>query len=269
MTKGVVLFASNNESVLYTDIAEECASRIHRHLNKPVSLITSTPEQIKNVSLFDKIIAVSESDTTQHRKFYNGNQEAMLQWKNFSRADAYNLTPYEETLVIDVDYFLYTDKLNWCFDQPNNLVVAKHSQDLSYWRSDKEFQTLGLSQIDFYWATVFFFRKNKETEIFFDLISHIKDNWTFYKQTYQFSSRLYRNDFSFSIAAHLLKDLVTDLPFALHYITDRDVVLGIRDNCCKALIQQKGKSENYIISDIRNLDLHIMNKLALQELIYE
>jgi hypothetical protein len=267
MTQGILLFASNNDLISYTDIAEECARRCQQYLNKPVSVITSTPEQIKNPQIFDRIIAIADTQTDNVRKFHNGSFETNSQWKNYSRADAWQLTPYDETLVIDVDYFLYTDVLNYCFDQPNDLVVAKTSQDLSYWRDSSEFKYLGLTQLDFYWATVFFFRKTKDTKIFFDLVSHIKDNWTFYKQKYQFSSRLYRNDFSFTIAVHLLKDLVTDLPFDLHYITDRDIVISISDNSCKALIQRQRKSNEYIITDIRDVDLHIMNKIALQELI--
>jgi hypothetical protein len=267
MTQGVLLFASNNDLIKYTDIAEECARRCQKYLNKPISVITSTPEQIKNPQIFDKIIAIADDQLGNVKKFYNGLEETNSQWKNYSRADAWQLTPYDETLVIDVDYFLYTDILNYCFNQPNDLVVAKTSQDLSYWRDSSEFKYLGLTQLDFYWATVFFFRKTADTKTFFDLISHIKDNWTFYKQKYQFSSRLYRNDFSFTIAVHLLKDLVADLPFDLHYITDRDTVIAISDKACKALIQRQRKSNEYVISDIRDIDLHIMNKIALQELV--
>jgi hypothetical protein len=61
--------------------------------------------------------------------------------------------------------------------------------------------------------------------------------------------------------------MVADLPFDLHYITDRDTVISISDKYCKALIQRQRRSNEYIISDIRGVDLHIMNKVALQELI--
>jgi hypothetical protein len=264
MTQGVVLFASNNDAISYTDIAEHCAVRVNRHLNKPVSLITSTADQIKNPGVFDNIISIQDH-TVQQRKFRNGDLESTDIWKNFSRADAYSLTPYDETLVLDADYFLYTDVLNYCFDQPNDLVVARHSKDISFKRSNLEFQHIGFTQIDFYWATVFFFRKTAETQVFFDLVNHIKDNWTFYKHSYQFSSSLYRNDFSFALAAHILKGLVVDLPFPLHYVTDRDVVVSVNDDYCKVLLQKH--SSDYIVSDIRNVDLHIMNKIALQELI--
>jgi hypothetical protein len=265
MTQGVLLFASNNDAISYTDIAEECARRCRQYLNVPVSVVSSTPEQIKNKYVFDKII--SYTDTTPHplRNFKNNDQSVVSEWKNFSRSDAWDLTPYNETLVIDVDYFLFTDKLKYCFDQPTDLVIAKSSQDLSYWRDQSEFETFGLIKNDFYWATVFFFRKTPQTQVFFNLVSHIKDNWIYYKQQYQFSSRLYRNDFSFSIAVSILKDLVSELPFPLHYITDQDTVLSINDKCCKVLLQKRYGKE--IISDIRSLDIHIMNKLALKDLL--
>lgn len=265
MTQGVLLFASNNKEIDYTTLAEQCAIRCKQYLNVPVSLVTTTPLEIKHPEIFDSLIVISEDTEVQYRNFKNSDATSSIGvWKNFSRADAWALTPYDETLVIDVDYFLYTDTLKWCFDQPGDLVIGRHSLDLSFARPSTEFEYLGNTLIDFYWATVFFFRKTDETKTFFELISHIKDNWIFYKQQYQFSSRLYRNDFSFSIAANILSGIVTDLPFKLHFVTDQDVVLSVDDVCCKVLTRQS--PGRYIVADIRGVDLHIMNKLALQEL---
>jgi hypothetical protein len=263
MTRGVLLFASNNDAVKYTDLAEIAAVRCKQYLNVSVSIVTETPDQIKTVSTFDQIITVKET-VEQYKKFNNSNQFKISQWKNFSRADAYDLSPYDETLVIDVDYFLYTDKLKWCFDQPGDLVIAKRSQDVSYTRDNSEFVYLGATQLDFYWATVFFFRKTLENKIFFDFVSHIKDNWRYYKHQYQFNSHLYRNDFSFTIAAHVLKELVTDLPFPLFYIIDKDQVVSFDDISCKIIFNKDSKE---ILSDIRNIDIHVMNKLALKDII--
>lgn len=263
MTKGVLLFASNSELIRYTDLAEICAQRCQQYLKLPVSIVTDSGAEIKNPSIFDKIISTVDN-SNQQRKFYNGDDSSLGQWKNSSRADAYKLTPYNETLVIDVDYFLYTDKLKWCFEQPNDLVIARQSQDVSYCRDNSEFVYLGGTQIDFYWATVFFFRKNEINKIFFDFISHIRDNWSFYKSQYQFSSHLYRNDFSFSIAAHVLKELVTELPFPLLYVIDKDTVITFNNECCKVIFSKNNKQ---ILTDIRNIDIHLMNKLALREII--
>lgn len=267
MSKGVLLFASNNSTTRYTDLAEVCARRCKKHLGVPVSVVSSTPSEIKHSEVFDKIISIPESSQTQLRTFKDGTAEVVSEWKNFSRGYSWDLTPYDETLVIDVDYFLYTDVLNYCFNQESELVVSKYSQDLSFWRDQKEFNTLGITQIDFYWATVFFFKKTEDTKVFFDYIKHIEQNWTYYKYQYQFSSRLFRNDFAFSIAAHELSGLVTPLPFKLHYLTDCDVVLSVTDDYCKTLIQKKNKPSEYVISDIRDVDIHIMNKLALERLI--
>jgi hypothetical protein len=265
MTRGVLLFASNNDAISYTDIAEECAKRCQRYLQVPVSVVSSTPDQIKNKAVFDNIISYTDKTAYSLRDFKNKDQSVVSEWKNLSRSDAWNLTPYDETLVIDVDYFLFTDKLKYCFEQSSDLVISKLSQDLSYWRDQSEFKSFGLIKNDFYWATVFFFRKTSQTKIFFNLISHIRDNWIYYKQQYQFSSRLYRNDFSFSIAVGMLKDIAVELPFPLCYITDQDTVISINESCCKVLIQRPHGKE--IISDIRDLDIHIMNKLALKELL--
>ena len=45
MTRGVLIFAFNNEHTDYVRMAAWCAKRIHRHLDLPVSVVTNAREQ--------------------------------------------------------------------------------------------------------------------------------------------------------------------------------------------------------------------------------
>ena len=45
--------------------------------------------------------------------------------------------------------------------------------------------------------------------MFFDLIKHIEENYIHYRNMYQFKTSVYRNDFAFSIAVHIMNGYQT------------------------------------------------------------
>ena len=55
-----------------------------------------------------------------------------------------------------------------------------------------------------YWATVVYFKKCDFCETFFNLIEYIRDEYNFFQFLYGFKKGFYRNDFSYSIAAHIM-----------------------------------------------------------------
>ena len=86
----------------------------------------------------------------------------------------YIQNPYDETLVIDVDYLICNDSLNAVWNHKEDLLINKKSFDLLSGRYDYDFNRVDDFGIDFYWATAFYFRKSFETEIFFNLLEAIK-----------------------------------------------------------------------------------------------
>ena len=116
MTKGVVLFAYNNALVDYVGLAIKSTKLIKEHLNLPVTLVTDSSDWLNktypdDVALFDNIIS-SLDNTTQKKRFYDGSLHyELVPWKNSTRSNVYELTPYDETLVIDVDYILNSNYL--------------------------------------------------------------------------------------------------------------------------------------------------------------
>ncbi len=271
MSKGVLLFAQNNSSVDYTKLAVYAASRVKKFLNVPVSVVTNDVAKLVSndkLKIIDKIIELDEQ-SPYTKFFYDGASTSVkLQWNNVSRSNAYNLTPYDETLVIDVDYIVNSTTLAYCWQQEQDFLIYKTSFDLAQWRDQREFTYVSDHSIPFYWATTFWFRKTKFTESFFELVSNIKANWHYYKSTYQIHSTNFRNDYGFSIALHILSGFGTDylighMPSKMYYITDRDFLVSINDITMNFLVEKEGSVNEYIHAKTHGLDVHVMNKFSL------
>ncbi len=273
MTQGVLIFAFNNSEIDYVELAIHAAKKVKTHLQKPVSLVTDSRVWLydkfpNDVALFDKIID-STDNTAQTKHFYDGSENfKKLSWKNSNRTDCFSLSPYNETLVIDSDYIINSSFLNYCWDQPNDFLIYRTHNDLSYWRNTSEFTYVSEFSIPFYWATVFFFRKTEINKNLFVLIEHIRDNWLYYARVYRLSSTKFRNDIAFSIAIHMMNgfvdgDFATPIANKLHYILDRDILLEVKDNKMLFLVQKQNKNNDYTAIKTDNLDVHVMNKRSL------
>jgi hypothetical protein len=275
MTKGVLLFALNNSEIDYITLAKYSSKKIKKFLNVPVALVTDSESLISYVDLsdFDYIIEVDPQTKYYNRKFKDGiSHSSITEWKNTHRFSSFELTPFDETLVMDVDYIINSDILNYCWDQPHDFLIYKNSKDLAGWRSNEEFTKLSDYSIPFYWATVFFFRKTRETSHFFSLIAHIKDNWQYYKFLYQISSANFRNDYAFSIAIHMMNGFMSgnfakEIPGKMYYTLDKDYFLKIKNDSFYFLAQKN--SDIYYPLKVSNLDVHIMNKYSLLRIINE
>ena len=51
-----------------------------------------------------------------------------------------------------------------------------------------------------WWATVIVFNKSRQTELIFDTMAMIRDNWSHYRNIYKNKTPIYRNDHALSIA---------------------------------------------------------------------
>ena len=276
MTQGVLLFAYNSE-MDYVKLAVKSAERIKHHLGLPVTLVTDSADYLrKNFSqdLFD-IVINNKDDTTQTKKFSDGHGfSERYVWKNSNRTSAYTLSPYEQTLVIDVDYVINSNFLKNCFDQNNNFLIYKDSYDLAGWRNTAEFQYINQYSIPFYWATVFYFTKTKQNELFFSLVEYIKNNWDYYRLIYQINDKKYRNDYAFSIAIHILNGTNCDLfaetiPGKMYYTLDKDILLKIKNSSMTFLVEKERILGEFTGVKTNELDVHVMNKFSLLRAYYE
>jgi len=269
MTTGAIIFAQNNGAINYVKLAKFSAKQIQKHLRIPVSLVTDKNSVGEDLSIFDSVIYVDDYKHTQHRKFHDGTLASVqAEWKNFTRSQIYDLTPYDRTLVIDSDYIINSSVLLPALENDHLFQIYKNSFDLAGWRNTDSFNRLNQYSIPFYWATTFIFEKHKTTETFFILVSYIKENWQYYRILYSIDSTAFRNDFAFSIAIHIMNDsddgdFATSLPGNMSYVTDRDLLVSATDNKMQFLIEKEGRYGEYTLAKTNGLDIHVMNKTSL------
>ena len=272
MTTGAVLFAQNNSHIDYIKMAVFAAKRVQQYLEIPVSIITDNKQWLETHNpdhTFEHVIEIPGSKIHQQKKFYDGSlSHKLAEWKNFSRGQVYNLTPYDTTLVLDSDYIISSTVLKPALDRDCDLQIYHNSMDLSTWRPTDEFYRINQYSIPFYWATIFIFKKSPVMAAFFDIIAYIKDNWRYYSMLYNINSHVFRNDFAFSIAIHLMNnkmpgDFTMELPGKMTYIMDRDILLGIEDSTMRFLVEKQNHHGEYLLVKTADLDMHIINKQSL------
>lgn len=280
MSQGVLIFALNNYDIDYIKLAKEAARRARLFLNKPVALATDNVEwarQVLDSTDFEIIIDLSQdkkydrliSNGINYRRFNDGSlSHRKSEFKNFIRTKTFEISPFDETLVIDADFLIANDSLKYCWEQNFDFLIWKDSVDLAGYRTHDTFIKISDYTIDFYWATVFFFRKTNILKIFFDLVDHIRDNWSYYKLIYQFSSAVYRNDHAFSIAIHIMNGYQNnkwqkDLPGKMLYTTDADLLIENKDSEFLFLVEKEKYLGEYTLVKTKNLNVHVMNKFSI------
>lgn len=282
MSKGVVLFANNNSTVEYTKMAYYCALQIRKHLNLPVTLVTNSKDYLLESlpdaeELFDQIINVWDiKETGNTKRYYDGSlYHTVLEFRNGNRSSIFDISPYEETIVMDTDYIVKNDLLLQVFKQPEDLLIYKNSFDLSGYRDIPDFKRVVDTGIDFYWATVFYFKKTETTKLFFDLINHIQENWYYYLKLYNINHALtFRNDYAFSIAIHIMQGYTTDrwineLPSKMYFTLDKDILWKSFDDGFIFLVEKENYLGEYTPIRTKDLSVHIMNKVSLMRIINE
>jgi len=277
MTTGALIFAQNNGLVDYVKLAVFAASRIKKYLNIPVTLATDSPGWLDSAypnHCFDQVIEIS-AKSGGRKTFHDGTLSSKIfEWKNTSRSQIYDLTPYDRTLVIDSDYIINSSVLAPALERNIDLQIYKKSFDLADWRPNSEFQRVNEQSIPFYWATTFIFNKNQITEEFFNLVSFIQSNWIYFRTLYNIESSAFRNDYAFSIAIHLMNNkadgnFAMELPGTMTYAIDKDILLKIEDNKLQFLVEKKDYLGEYTAAKTEGLDVHVMNKISLSRCIDE
>lgn len=273
MNKGYLLIAQNNSANDYIKQAVYCAERIKKFCKgASVSIITNKPEYLKdeyNFSVFDHIIDAEFPSFSNSRLLFDGAlSNRTVQWKNFGRDLAYELTPYDETIILDTDYIFCNDNLDNCFDSVNDIMMYKKSEYLGHGAS-QEFSRCADTSVDFYWATVIYFKKSKKSKIFFNLVTHIRENWFYYNNLYQINSANFRNDYAFSIAIHTMNNMnsgnfVGELPGKMYYIKDQDFLHKINQNVMSFLVGKKDHLGEYTMLSTKGLNIHVLNKASLE-----
>jgi hypothetical protein len=199
MTTGALIFAFNNAEIDYVTMAAWNASNIQRHLDIPTSLVTDCIDpNLKNVyDKFDRVVVVEKPQAgTRHFEDIG----ATVDWYNTNRMDAYTLTPYDRTLVVDADFVVANDVLKVSLELDRDFQCFREAYDVTGANDFTSLNIFGEHSFPMWWATVMIFKKSTAAQYIFDSMQMVRDNWQHYRDLYKISRPTYRNDFALSIA---------------------------------------------------------------------
>lgn len=263
MNQGVVLFAFDNEAFSYRRMAEWSAQRIHRHLGLPVTLITDRATDSKN---YDQVIVIDNSTSGSR---YFADADMSVAWHNHSRSQASALSPYDQTLVLDTDYVVASDRLLTLFSSDQDFLCHNRAWDVTGLTDYSGLNNFGRNRMPMSWATVMYFRRSNITDMIFHIMGMVRDHWSHYRDLHGLPSRnTFRNDYALSIALNIVRGHQPCGPAIAwglasvdphHRITQTDA-----DKFRVEFINHDQKSR-YVT--LQGQDLHIMGKKDLGEII--
>jgi len=286
--KGILLIAYNNEKIAYEKLAILTARTVKKYMQtNHVTLLTDYPtltalEREIPVDLaaetFDKIIVEDvqhEQNTRAHRD--SPWHEFTTQFNNKNKHSIFERTPYNQTIMMDVDYLIGNNTLDAIFDTDYEVAMYKNAISVRNYKPRIWEQKLNPDGIDMWWSTVVYWRSDSElAQLFFGIWEHVKNNYNYYKWLYKFPGVLYRTDYAVSIAAHILNghmqgNIITELPGKVMRFSEQiDDIAQVKDlNDYIMVCPDPSELWKNICSRIKNENVHIMNKLAILRHYYD
>ena len=268
MSRGALLFAFNSPKYNYYDMAVATAKRVNHFLDLPVTIVTDTdslPEQ--QTYIFDNVI-IADADKTNKRDWGL--------WFNKGRYRAYALSPYDETILLDTDYMINSDKLLKTFDLPTDFCCHNKTSFLMHPNLPQE--VLSIHSFDTLWATVITFKKTTRAKNIFDCLEMTQNNFQHYGNIHGFVSSTYRNDYGLTLAKRIANGHTSPIedyiPWNLLHVGNNTKVYKNYDNEFNTEYTvlfdhwNRGKIRKEYIT-IKNTDFHMMMKDNFMELISE
>ena len=244
MSKGVLLFCFDTKHTQYHKILEKCVGLIRKNIKLEITVVT-------NYETFKKIQPLGFINY----KFIEpelGNKKLGKEWNNVDRHLAYELSPYDITLVMDIDYFCYTDNLVQFLDTNYDFLIPTHAHDLT---QRNTFNNRVWSMIPMVWATVFIFKKTKYTKKLFDTIKYVIKYYSYFLELYRILYKNFRNDYVFAIALQQLNGFIgyNTLPMQISTLPPDCKIIKMTDN---GLVWQYKDQINFV----KDQDVHVLNK---------
>ena len=275
MNTGGLIFAYNSRDVDYAVTAIIAGGLAKKHLNIPFSLITdeSTIEWMKESKVWDKANEVFENfiltdrPTNYNSRLLNdGTHSSVVPFINSGRSMAFDLSPYDKTLLIDSDYLVFSNKLSKYLELDHSVMIGSAMNDIQGERIGFLDKTVSDVGVHLLWATTVIFTKDAESKLFFNLVKHVEKNYQLFSDLYRYSPKQYRNDIAFSVAKHIIDGFETVLDDALPPILtihDKDMLVGVNQDKLTFLITDINAPDKFVACTVAGQDTHIMNKQSI------
>ena len=271
MKRGLLTYAHNNEKTNYLLMALGSAKLAKDNLGYPVSLVTDSKslESLTNTKyqtlldqVFESIVLTDDVVATNKRKsLVTGEQTSFL---NLNRDSAYDLTPYDQTLLFDSDFLIFTKELNRYWDVDQSFLISSAVDFFDPEVKGILDYRVSPTSLDLKWATTIFFKKDAESKAIFDLVKFIKNNYFYFGSIYKFDTKQFRNDIAFTVALHIIDGFKKNVKYELPPIkTIHEAVIVQEFNKNSLLKFLLPKTDKIYPIKIKDTDLHFMNKQFL------
>lgn len=282
---GFLYYAHNNDIINYLRLAICSALSARHQLSSFRATIVTDDNSISSLSSYDKKILeqlfeeikinnrYDETDNSRVTLDGDTNHGSHL-WYNGSRPNALDDSPYEETIMIDVDFIFQDNNLEklWGASSPimmNKFIIPSINETQSQQSNFKSCEKMGAFSPMMYWATVVYFNRTSFASDFFNLVNHIKENYFYYQRLYQVMDGAYRNDYSFSMALYILNGTRVpgtewEIPYKFVLSPQRDMIYKVHKNRMNLMISTYDRNHPKKMVNIQNISIHCMNKNSLQ-----
>lgn len=266
--KGVLIYAFNNARVDYFRQAQWCADRVQRYLGLPVTIVTDQSSQQERSSQHDIVYAEPQ---VGGERIYNPNKShAPDVWINGNRFQSWDLSPYDETIVLDSDYVVCSDRLLTLFDSPISVTAIQNVYDVTGRDDYAPYRWISSRRgLHHYWATVLYFKRDQISQDFFIMMDMIRNNYRHYSQLYGFALSPFRNDFAASIALSTvyghLPDAIPEIPWNMANVFSDVEITQVEDDTFD-LYYTMDLETKHCRTRISGQDFHFMNKVGLATL---
>jgi hypothetical protein len=275
MTRGVLIFAHNSPDVDYGLMSIIAGGLAKKNLGVSVSLVTDigtlnwmeeSGTLIKAKEVFENIIEVKRPYTKNTRTLHDGFESKVIPFVNSNRYSVWELSPYDQTLLIDSDYLIFSDRLNeyWEVDAP--VMMAHSMTDLTGDRGGILDNRVSETGVHMFWATTVMFDKSPESQFFFKLVDFVKDNYIYYADLFRFNPKQFRNDIAFSVAKHIMNGFETEFAYTLPPILtvfDKDILHTVNKDKLTFLVSQPQDVAAFWAATTNGTDVHVMNKQSI------
>jgi hypothetical protein len=244
---GVLVYCFNTPTYRYDLIASKTIPLLQKNLRSDITVVTNTEtkkclEKLEHLENINFIILEPQK----------GNFIDQKPWYNLERHSAYNVSPYDNTILLDIDYFCYSDHL---------LDYVRTDHD--FWIHDSVYDVTGKNSYEFsrnsiipmLWATVIIFKKTQKVKAIFETVAHVKKFYQYYCSLYRVDFRNFRNDYAFSIAVHQIDGMISTnkIPVRLPTLPANAKVIRVDQSGIAWELDDK-------VGLVENMDLHVIDK---------
>jgi hypothetical protein len=110
--------------------------------------------------------------------------------------------------MLDTDVLVLDDRLKLCWGSKNEMMINHCIGRMDTLQLKPRPQKMDDISLDVLWATITYFKRTPRVAKFFELANHIMKDFPYYGMLYKFPVSLYRNDYAFTVASHIMSGYI-------------------------------------------------------------